>query len=395
MTKPAQSANGNGETSLARPVDILLIGLGSIGSVYAYLLERSGKARVTAVARSNYELYTTTGVTLHTDRFGIIEGWKPYRVSRTQAEALADGTHYALGLVCTKCIPDVLPNTELLADSIASGQVGAWNLVQNGLGIEEDLYQAVKEQGTPILSSPAWIGIVSEGDVVRWRGKDTLVTGIYPPLPAKSTGEASSLSPTRVFTEREKASLALWTELLRAGEGYIHTTDHIDSVRYSKNVWNCAWASVQGLVRHTALSFSYLEPAEADMIKSFFREIVDVGFEAGLLYEGMVQYPAGDLMGSREVVVNHAWDILTSTARERGIGHKYSLLIDVELSRPFEVEVITGSVLRLAKANSVATPRLELVYALLKTLQGEIVRQRAGSGSAHQAIKEVVKPGMV
>ncbi|OCF42301.1 hypothetical protein I317_03921 [Kwoniella heveanensis CBS 569] len=385
---PAQTPNGNrnGEASPAQPIDILLIGLGSIGSVYAYLLERSGRVRVTAVARSNYELYTTTGVTLHTDRFGIIERWKPYRVFRSQNEALADGTHYALGLVCTKCVPDVLPNTELLADSIASGQIGAWNLVQNGLGIEEDLYQAVKEQGTPVLSSPAWIGIVSEGDVVRWRGKDTLVTGIYPPLPAKSPRDAL----TRVFTKREKESLALWTDLLSAGEGYVHTTDHIDSVRYSKNVWNCAWASVQGLVRHTALSFSYLDPAEAQMVKAFFREIVDVGFEAGLLYEGMVQYPAGDLMGSREDVVDRAWDILTSTARERGIGHKYSLLLDVELGRPFEVEVITGSVLRLAQANGMSTPRLELVYALLKTLQGEIVRQRSGQG-----MKEVVKPGMV
>lgn len=40
---------------------------------------QSGKARVTAVARSNYTLYTTSGVTLDTERFGEINNWKPYR----------------------------------------------------------------------------------------------------------------------------------------------------------------------------------------------------------------------------------------------------------------------------------------------------------------------------
>lgn len=40
---------------------------------------QSGKARVTAVARSNYTLYTTSGVTLYTERFGEINNWKPYR----------------------------------------------------------------------------------------------------------------------------------------------------------------------------------------------------------------------------------------------------------------------------------------------------------------------------
>jgi 2-dehydropantoate 2-reductase len=64
----------------------------------------------------------------------------------------------------------VLPNTTLLADAIRSGKVGAWSLIQNGLGVEEDLYEAVK--GTPIVSSLAWIGIMTspDGETVRWRG---------------------------------------------------------------------------------------------------------------------------------------------------------------------------------------------------------------------------------
>ncbi|WWC66270.1 uncharacterized protein I206_100171 [Kwoniella pini CBS 10737] len=358
-----------GNESSSEPVDILLIGLGSIGSVYAYLLERSGKARVTAVARSNYDLYTTTGVTLHTDRFGIIENWKPYQVFKSQAEALKNGKQYLICIVCTKCLPDVLPNSELLKDTIASGQIGSWNLIQNGLGIEEDLYQAVKHLGTPVMSSPAWIGVVTEGSLVRWRGNDTLVTGLYPPLPPKGSEESQ-----RIFSQRDSDALNLWVDLLKAGEAFVYSTDRIDSIRYLKNVWNAAWAVVTGLIRHTALQFSYLEPTEQGYIKDYFKEIVDIGFQSGLLYEGMIQYPAGDIMGDAQSVVDRAWTVLTSTARERGVGHKYSLLIDVEQNRPFEVEVIVGSVLKIAKMNSIITPRLEFAYAMLKALQLEIIR---------------------
>lgn len=34
---------------------------------------------MTAVARSNYNLYTQSGVTLNTEKFGTIESWRPYR----------------------------------------------------------------------------------------------------------------------------------------------------------------------------------------------------------------------------------------------------------------------------------------------------------------------------
>lgn len=34
---------------------------------------------MTAVARSNYDVYAKGQVTLDTDRFGKYEGWKPYR----------------------------------------------------------------------------------------------------------------------------------------------------------------------------------------------------------------------------------------------------------------------------------------------------------------------------
>lgn len=55
-------------------------------------------------------------------------------------------------------------------------------------------------------------------------------------------------------------------------------------------------------------------------MRDFMREIVDVGFEAGLLREGMIQYPGGDLMGSRESVAEACWTRVSDNATHDGLG---------------------------------------------------------------------------
>lgn len=145
-------------------------------------------------------------------------------VFKTQAEALADGTQYALCILCTKCLPDVLPNATLLEDSIKSGQVGGYVLIQNGLGVEEDLAAATN---VPIISCLAWISVVTNpsGDVVTWRGvwkgMEKLGCGVY-------REDASQPSA------REQAAFKLWVDLVRAGEGNVIETDNIRSMRYAK-----------------------------------------------------------------------------------------------------------------------------------------------------------------
>lgn len=107
---------------------------------------------------------------------------------------------------------------------------------------------------------------------------------------------------------------------------------------------------MQGLVRATALAFAPLSLEQAAVVKAYFREIVAVGFEAGLLWKGMIQYPSGEISAGLEDVVNYCWDkvrapccatsliisytdsaILQSQiigmAVARGVGHKYSLLM--------------------------------------------------------------------
>lgn len=57
--------------------------------------------------------------------------------------------------------------------------------------------------------------------------------------------------------------------------------------------------------------------------------------------------------------------ILAST--ERNTGAKPSMLLDWEAGRPMELEVILGNPIRIARAHGVEMPRLQTLYALLKS----------------------------
>jgi 2-dehydropantoate 2-reductase len=52
-------------------------------------------------------------------------------------------------------------------------------------------------------------------------------------------------------------------------------------------------------------------------------------------------------------------------------GYKPSTLLDWEAGKPLEIEAIWGEPLRRAVAAGANTPRIEIVYALLKSLNEE------------------------
>lgn len=97
-------------------------------------------------------------------------------VVKTQEEALASGLQYDYCLLTTKCLPDVLPNAKLLAPALASDQIKSYALIQNGLDVEKDVYEALqgkgKEEEVPIVTAAAWIGLMTspDGKRISWSG---------------------------------------------------------------------------------------------------------------------------------------------------------------------------------------------------------------------------------
>lgn len=57
--------------------NVLLVGSGGVGTMAAYALEKGGKASVTAVLRSNYNVVNENGFDINSIQHGEVRSWKP------------------------------------------------------------------------------------------------------------------------------------------------------------------------------------------------------------------------------------------------------------------------------------------------------------------------------
>lgn len=60
-------------------LNVCLIGAGGVGTIAAYVLEKSQRCRVTAVLRSNYAVVKEQGFDIDSVDHGEVRGWKPHR----------------------------------------------------------------------------------------------------------------------------------------------------------------------------------------------------------------------------------------------------------------------------------------------------------------------------
>ena len=67
--------------------------------------------------------------------------------------------------------------------------------------------------------------------------------------------------------------------------------------------------------------------------------------------------------------IHHPGGIDASSLQSVGPDFRPSMLIDVEMNRPTELEAVLGSVLDRARLNGTDTPRLDLLYSLMKIRQ--------------------------
>ncbi|MEX2455028.1 MAG: 2-dehydropantoate 2-reductase [Rhodospirillaceae bacterium] len=125
------------------------------------------------------------------------------------------------------------------------------------------------------------------------------------------------------------------------------------------DVWVKMWGNVS-FSPMAALTMSRLGPLveRADLRAlgtAIMEEVQSVGEALGVTFGATI---ASRIEGTRRVA-----------------GHKTSILQDLERGRPMEVDGITGAVVELGRLLGVATPRIDLAYALL--------RQRARSAGLY------------
>ncbi|TFK55378.1 6-phosphogluconate dehydrogenase C-terminal domain-like protein [Heliocybe sulcata] len=350
-------------------LDICVVGFGAIGTIYAYALERAGRARVTAVCRSLgcvvHVRVEGAGLGITSDCLGRAEAWKPYRVVASVDDAADRDYRF---VVCSfKCLPDVQDTPSLIRPLLS--KTSAFVLVQNGIGIERTLREEAPGNAT-IISGCAWVDatVVDGGTRVHQTGDERLTIGVHP----SPNGNAGAETGAR-------ESLELLAELLRSGGCNPEVTNNIDAARWRKVLWNASFSTLCTLTRGSCADMMSAEVL-SDMlpvIRGVMAEVISVARKAGVTPTELPDEAAEPIVKN----AIHDYSDVHLKSGDNGNGRvpstfKPSMLVDLEAGRPIEVEPIIGGVIRRARELSVETPRLDLVYAALKVIQQNILKAR-------------------
>jgi len=320
------------------------------------------------VLRSNCEIVQEHGIDFVSDRLGTHKAWKPYRVVRTVEEA-AD-RDYAF-VVCTfKCLPDVVTTPTLLAPILArlalTSQPTAFVLIQNGIGIEDDLLAALAETKAGadniVISGCAWVNATAMdgGRKVTQYGNERLVLGYHRPGAALKT--AISFSDSRA-----RQVLDDYCELLRSGGANIEAAEDADIARWRKVLWNASLSTLCTLTRAPACAV-LANASSRTALASIMHEVLTVA-SASL----------SPSQASEEVLADSVVEHII-TQESPSSTFRPSMLVDLDAGRPIELEAIVGGVLKKARAHDVQTPRLDMVYAALSVMQSELIARRNTGG---------------
>ncbi|KAG1737465.1 ketopantoate reductase PanE/ApbA-domain-containing protein [Suillus paluster] len=361
--------------------DVLLVGLGAVGTIYAYILQSSKLARVTAVARSNYDVVNAKGMHIRSKKFGNHESWKPYRQAADRP--------YSYVVLTTKAIPEVIKTPQVLEPLLSRPYSEihpqpTYVLLQNGLGVERDLYHSVKalDQGEPkIISTVVWIGTnLVEKNVVSHTDFDRVTIGMY--------RHGDHLTTTH--SPEEYATLTDFGTMLETGGSEVTIATEIQRKKFAKTFWNVAFSSFSTLTGSspTAMfrpppeegqSYSpYIAPQTATIIernavpvlRAILQEMVTLGRALGY---------ADNEDGLPSSLVDSTISRTATLHRDPAHTALPSMLLDAQNGLPIEVEVIVGEVVRMAKDVGVDVPRIETLYALLAIIQNQTLggfRQR-------------------
>jgi len=347
------------------------------------ITKKSGLCHVTAVARGNYNAVHANGMHFKSRKYGNITGWKPDRLCSTVAQA-ADRP-YTHVVVSTKAIPELTSTPALLSPFLTPPYSDTYSqpkyvLLQNGLNVEVDLYDAIQKLGKDdpkIISTAIYIETNLAGDnIVEHSDFDRVSLGVYRPDCTITSN-----------TPAEEAILTDFSDILEKGGSTVTIVPEIQRVKFVKNLqWNLSLSAIATLVgyrlpaifRAPPKSGEEYEPYVSDTTKRHVEEYtipnIRAIFEEALVLARAMGFPDSP-DGIPSSIVDSTLEYATSLHVLPSSIHRPSMLLDAEKGRPMEVEVILGEVVRMARAKGVSIPRIEMLYALLVVVQNQILRK--------------------
>ncbi|KAI2617798.1 2-dehydropantoate 2-reductase [Hypoxylon sp. NC1633] len=345
-------------------VHILFVGAGAVGCFYASRLHHpSHNVYTSLTARSNYSAIATSGVSLQTHSFGEYKFW-PYAVFPSISAALPirssstnpaapprDGWDYII--VTTKALPDRTDDATLIAPLVSAKSCIV--LIQNGVGVEDPYRKRFPDN--PIVSGVTVVSAeqIRHG-VIRQNRWTRISLGPYGDglgAPSTSAPSASTDAVLRRGRECMEQLAQWWTSLGGIRDAETHTELELQTIRWHKLCINAAFNPTAVLSGGRGNADQLTDPELREHIEGIMKEIWDAAPKVlGQPFPDSLATPAR---------------ILKST--ERNAGARPSMLLDWEAGRPLELEVILGNPVRIARRAGVEMPRLQSLYALLRSMQ--------------------------
>ncbi|KAF4995297.1 hypothetical protein FDECE_12848 [Fusarium decemcellulare] len=334
-------------------VNVVFIGAGAVGCFYASRLHHpSHNIHVSLVARSNYAAIQKDGVKLLTRTFGDYTFTPDGAFPSVDAAAAAPAPgssgakrdwHYIF--VTTKALPDISDDSSIITPLV--GPKSCIVLIQNGVGVEEPFRKRFPD--TPIVSAVTVVSAeqTSPG-TIRQNRWTRISIGPYTDGLGK---EDSDLG--RRGTECTEALRRWWTDLGGIRDVEPHDEVGLQTVRWHKLCINAA------MNPSAVLSGGR---GNADMVadEELKRHLLGVMHEIRDAVPRILGKPFPESMAAPD-------KIIASTARNKGA--RPSMLLDWEAGKPLELEVILGNPVRIARERGVEMPRLQSLYALLRSAQ--------------------------
>ena len=311
-------------------VKVLLLGAGALGVFFASKLAKAG-AETAVAARSDYEAAKAHGYEV--DDRGTVNRFLPSHVIRSAAECPFTPDYI---IIASKVLPDADP-ARLTAGVPLSGST-VIVLIQNGIAIEEPVAALFPKQ--EILSCIAYLcASRPEPGKVFNTGPGRLEIGSFP---------AGAPSP---------AAQRL-AQLFIEGGAPCKLMENVQEARWRKLLWNVPFNPISVLAGG-ADTGRLCDGAELETLcRGLMDEVIDVAACEGIAIlpkeaDGMMEY--------------------TRSLKP----YNSSMLQDYLAGRPLEVEAILGNTLRIARKHGAAVPRMEVCYALLKSIDS--LRRKARS----------------
>lgn len=309
-------------------VKVLVIGVGGVGSIAAYTLQKNG-CEVSTVARSQYEVLAKDGFKVESVDYGETH-FKPDHVYKSAEEAVADRGVFDYVLFATKNVPDVSP-LEKIIENVYNKDT-AIVLLQNGIGIEKTVFKAFPD--ATCISGVTMISSTLYGTTVKQVATDSVTWGPF--------------INTAIDKDAQIAKAKKWAEIYSNGINESKYDENVNFIRWRKLIYNAA-------VNTTCA-------------------ITDVDCGRLELFGGMDKIARPAMHEIRAIAKADGVDLPESVIEfmirsDDGEYYPPSMLIDVRKNQYTEYKTIVANALDIAREKGVATPVLDILCDLLEVIQ--------------------------